>query len=62
MKLIKETVNRAIDIIKEDIDKYKIQDWIKLAVGNLVKRLQDIMRKDAGLNSDAQRIEQMVWL
>jgi hypothetical protein len=26
MKLIKETVNRAIDIIKEDIDKYKIQD------------------------------------
>ncbi|MDR2749213.1 MAG: type I restriction-modification system subunit M [Clostridiales bacterium] len=27
-----------------------------------VKRLQDIMRNDAGINGDAQRIEQMVWL
>ena len=25
-------------------------------------RLQDIMRKDAGINGDAQRIEQMVWM
>ena len=33
-----------------------------MAVGNLVKRLQDIMRKDAGINGDAQRIEQMVWM
>lgn len=33
-----------------------------MAVGNLVKRLQDIMRKDAGVNGDAQRIEQMVWM
>ena len=33
-----------------------------MAVNNLVKRLQDIMRKDAGVNGDAQRIEQMVWL
>ena len=33
-----------------------------MPVGNLVKRLQDIMRKDAGINGDAQRIEQMVWL
>ncbi len=33
-----------------------------MAVGNLVKKLQDIMRKDAGINGDAQRIEQMVWL
>ena len=30
-----------------------------MAVGNLVKRLQDIMRKDAGINGDAQRIEQI---
>ena len=28
----------------------------------MVKRLQDIMRKDAGINGDAQRIEQMVWM
>lgn len=33
-----------------------------MAIGNLVKRLQDIMRKDAGINGDAQRIEQMVWM
>jgi len=33
-----------------------------MIVGNLVKQLQDIMRKDAGINGDAQRIEQMVWV
>lgn len=33
-----------------------------MAVGNLVKNLQNIMWKDAGVNGDAQRIEQMVWL
>lgn len=33
-----------------------------MAVNNLVKRLQDIMRKDAGVSGDAQRIEQMVWI
>lgn len=31
-------------------------------LSNFVKRLQDIMREDAGINGDAQRIEQMVWL
>lgn len=33
-----------------------------MAINNLVKRLQNIMRQDAGINGDAQRIEQMVWL
>ena len=33
-----------------------------MAVNNLVKRLQNIMRQDAGVNGDAQRIEQMVWI
>lgn len=33
-----------------------------MAVNNLIKRLQNIMRQDAGINGDAQRIEQMVWL
>ena len=28
----------------------------------MIKRLQDIMRQDAGVNGDAQRIEQIVWL
>lgn len=30
-----------------------------MALGSLVKTLQNIMRKDAGINGDAQRIEQM---
>lgn len=29
---------------------------------SFVKRIQDITRKDAGVNGDAQRIEQMSWL
>ncbi len=33
-----------------------------MAINNLVKRLQNIMRQDAGINGDAQRIEQMVWI
>ena len=30
--------------------------------GTMIKRLQDIMRQDAGINGDAQRIEQIVWM
>ena len=33
-----------------------------MAVNNLIKRLQNIMRSDAGINGDAQRIEQMTWI
>ncbi|MCM1331244.1 MAG: type I restriction-modification system subunit M [Bacteroides sp.] len=33
-----------------------------MAVNNIVKRIQNIMRQDAGINGDAQRIEQMVWM
>ena len=31
-------------------------------IGTMIKRLQDIMRQDAGINGDAQRIEQIVWM
>ena len=34
-------------------------------MGNLsgfVKRVRDIMRNDAGINGDAQRIEQLTWM
>lgn len=31
-------------------------------IGTIIKRLQDIMRQDAGVNGDAQRIEQIVWM
>jgi type I restriction enzyme M protein len=33
-----------------------------MAVGALVKKVQNIMRDDAGVNGNAQRIEQMVWM
>lgn len=33
-----------------------------MSVRNLVKSIQDIMRKDAGVDGDAQRISQMVWM
>ena len=31
-------------------------------ISNFVKRLRDIMRNDAGINGDAQRIEQIAWM
>lgn len=30
-------------------------------LSGLVKKLQDIMRSDPGINGDAQRIEQIIW-
>lgn len=33
-----------------------------MAINNLVKRIQDIMRNDAGVDGDAQRISQMTWM
>src|SRR3989338_10224429 len=31
-------------------------------LGGVVKSVRDIMRKDAGVDGDAQRISQMVWM
>lgn len=33
-----------------------------MPIGTLIKILQDIMRKDVGVDGDAQRISQIVWL
>ena len=33
-----------------------------MGLNSYVKSLQDIMRNDAGVNGDAQRIEQMTWI
>jgi type I restriction enzyme M protein len=33
-----------------------------MPLGTLIKMIQDIMRKDVGVDGDAQRISQMVWL
>lgn len=33
-----------------------------MSIGTLVKTIQDIMRKDVGVDGDAQRISQLVWL
>ena len=32
------------------------------SLGNFVKRIRDIIRNDAGINGDAQRIEQIAWM
>jgi len=33
-----------------------------MSIGTLIKSIQDIMRKDVGVDGDAQRISQIVWL
>ncbi|HEY9646976.1 MAG TPA: type I restriction-modification system subunit M N-terminal domain-containing protein, partial [Chroococcidiopsis sp.] len=33
-----------------------------MAIATLIKTIQDIMRKDVGVDGDAQRISQIVWL
>lgn len=33
-----------------------------MKTSNLIKRIQDIMRNDAGVDGDAQRISQMTWM
>ena len=33
-----------------------------MSLNTFVKTIQNIMRSDAGINGDAQRIEQMTWL
>lgn len=33
-----------------------------MSIGTLIKRLQDIMRNDAGVGGDEQRLTQIVWL
>lgn len=33
-----------------------------MSLTNFVKRVRDIMRNDAGINGDAQRIEQIAWM
>ncbi|MBF0245665.1 MAG: type I restriction-modification system subunit M N-terminal domain-containing protein, partial [Planctomycetes bacterium] len=33
-----------------------------MSLTTLIKAIQDIMRKDVGVDGDAQRISQMAWL
>ena len=33
-----------------------------MSVSNVIKSIQDIMRKDAGVDGDAQRIGQIGWM
>lgn len=33
-----------------------------MSLSNIIKSIQDIMRKDAGVAGDARRISQLVWL
>ena len=40
----------------------KEKEIINMSIGILIKTIQDIMRKDVGVDGDAQRISQIVWL
>ena len=31
-------------------------------LSSFVKRIRDVMRNDAGINGDAQRIERIAWM
>lgn len=33
-----------------------------MSISNIIKSIQDIMRKDVGVDGDAQRISQLVWM
>ena len=33
-----------------------------MSISATIKSIQDIMRKDAGVDGDAQRIAQLVWM
>ena len=33
-----------------------------MSISSTIKSIQDIMRQDAGVDGDAQRISQLVWL
>ncbi|WKK99852.1 type I restriction-modification system subunit M N-terminal domain-containing protein [Paenibacillus amylolyticus] len=33
-----------------------------MSVSSVIKSVQDTMRKDAGVDGDAQRISQLVWM
>ena len=33
-----------------------------MAISTIIKSIQDIMRQDAGVDGDAQRISQLVWM
>ena len=33
-----------------------------MPISTLIKSIQDIMRQDAGVDGDAQRISQLVWM
>ncbi|MEH6965965.1 type I restriction-modification system subunit M N-terminal domain-containing protein [Priestia megaterium] len=33
-----------------------------MSISNIIKTIQDIMRQDVGVDGDAQRIAQLVWM
>ena len=41
----------------KQINQYNI-----MAIQNVIKNIQEIMRKDAGVDGDAQRLSQLVWM
>ena len=49
---------------EEDINKllYPYFTSINMTIGNIIHSIRDIMRKDAGVDGDAQRISQLTWM
>jgi len=41
---------------------FKNSSKIKMSLSKIINSIRDIMRKDAGVDGDAQRISQMVWI
>src|SRR3989338_11507597 len=42
--------------------KIKYMEVLIMAISTIIKSIQDIMRQDAGVDGDAQRISQLVWM
>ena len=45
-----------------EIEDTTLQGTISMAISANIKSIQDIMRQDAGVDGDAQRISQLVWM
>ena len=46
----------------EELTKCYLKGRKRMSITGLIKSIQDIMRQDAGVDGDAQRISQLVWM
>lgn len=56
-------INKTVSVYDANGKLLRQEDKLIMAMqSGFIKRIRDIMRMDAGINGDAQRIEQMVWM